>query len=349
MRRAIVAIAVAAISAGVVAPSAGAATKDAHGWWWRAQSGLLGTAIPPPGVPEDGLAVETLPDGPTAISAVRYLLDKGESQPVLELKVADQQGEIAIQACTATQHWSSDHGGPWDERPTYDCGSAVEGEPSKDGATWRWELSSLLEKRRLNVVLVPAPGSGRVTFEPPDDGSLQTRSGGGGGGAGGKAFDPAPVTDFTDPEPASGSAPPDDYSPPASTTQQPAGSQAAPFSPATGGTAAGPAPPPALTTPDDTAGPQTPQAAEPLQPPAVQAAPADPGETIPTSSDSGRTIGAVIAAMATVLALGLWHQDSAIPRRVGALTQAGIGVAPQSHGGLGRFARARTGSPRPLL
>ena len=53
--------------------------------------------------------------------------------------------------------------------------------------------------------------------------------------------------------------------------------------------------------------------------------------------------------MATMLALGLWHQDSAIPRRVGALTKAGVGVPPQSYGGLGRFTRARTGSPRPLL
>ena len=350
MRRVIVAFAVAALAAGVVAPSAGAATKEAHGWWWRAQSGLLGAAIPPPGVPEDGLAVETLPDGPSAIAAVRYLLDKGESQPVLELKVADQQGEIAIQACMATQPWTSDHGGPWDERPTYDCGTAAEGKPSKDGARWQWELSALLKKGRLNVVLVPAPGSGRVTFEPPDDGSLKTTRASG-GGAGSQNFDPPPVTAFTDPEPERGSAPPPPaYAPPPSTTTSaPASSQAEPFIPApAGGTPAEPAQAPAFTAPEDSAAAQPPQAAQPLQPQAAQAAQPTPppAAAVPTSSDSSRTTGSIIAAMAAVLALALWHQDTSGPRRA---RGAGSGATAQSFGGLGRFARARTGSPPPLL
>lgn len=60
-------------------------------------------------------------------------------------------------------------------------------------------------------------------------------------------------------------------------------------------------------------------------------------------------MGAIIAAMAAALGLAMWHQDSAIPRRMGALTKGGVGVAPQSYGGLGRFARPRTGRPRPLL
>ena len=340
MRRVLGALAVAAVAASLVMPSAAAATRAAHGWWWQAQTGLLGTAIPPPGVPEDGLAVETLPDGPTAVSALRYVLDRAESQPVLELKVADQHGDVAIQACAATQHWTSDHGGPWDERPTYDCGSAAEGQASQDGATWRWELSALLREQKLDVVLVPAPGSGRVTFQPPDDRSVQTQRS---SASGGQSFDPPPVSDFTDPEPASGGQP--GAAPPPAATSDSSSAQAPSFSPTTGGgtAAAEPAPPPALAAPGDAAGPEPPSAAGPLpsQPP--------PLSTTPASSDTSRTIGAIIAAMATVLALGLWHQDSAIPRRMGALAKAGVGVPPQSFGGLGRFARARTGAPRPLL
>ena len=351
MKRVVVAVVVVAVAAGLVVPSAVAATKAAHGWWWRAQTGLLGTAIPPPGVPEDGLAVEAIPDGPTALSALRYVLDKGESQPVLELKVADQQGELTIQACPATQHWSSDHGGPWDERPTYDCGAAAKGEPSEDGATWRWELSTLVRRQRLDVVLVPASGSGRVTFEPPDDGSLQTRTASSGAGGGGQSFDPPPVSDFTDPDPAPGDKSAGGSSPPADSGSP--GTQAQPFAPTSGGEQApAAAQPPAMAAPRDGAAPEPAVAAAPQAPlgaglPSEGAAP--PAQTIPASSETSRMIGALIAAMAIVLALGLWHQDSAIPRRMGALAKAGIGVGPQSYGGLGRFARARTGSPRPLL
>ena len=333
MRRVLVAVAVAAIAAGLVTPSAAAATKAAHGWWWRPQTGVLGTAIPPAGVPEDGLAVEALPDGPTAVAALRYVLDTGESQPVLELKVADQQGEVAIQACAATQHWSSDHGGPWDERPTYDCGGAAEGRSSKDGATWQWELATLVRRQRLDVVLVPAAGSGRVTFEPPDDASLQTGSDSGGGA---QSFDAPPVTDFTDPGSASGGGSP-------SGGFATSGSSGTPFSAGTAGGAGDAAPPPDLSGAGSQ--PEAPLAAGPLPAQDVPAA----AETTPTSSENSRTIGAIIAAMATVLALGLWHQDSAIPRRMGPPTKAGVDGPPPSYGGLGRFARARTGSPRPLL
>ena len=345
MKRALLALSVAAIIAALVAPSASAATKDAHGWWWRAQSGLLGTAIPPPGVPEDGLAVETLPDGPTAVSAVRYLLDKGESQPVLELTVVDQQGEIAIQACTATQHWTTNHGGPWDERPTYDCGSAAEGQASEDGATWTWELAPLLHKERINVVLVPAPGTGRVTFEAPDDSSLRTQRGGG-GGAGSPDFDPPPVSDFNDPPPPpSGPAPSSGGFTPPSSTQ--GGSQPPAFSSQNAGSTAVPPPQAPAPAGDQPVEAQPPLAAGPV--PTEAATPPASVAAVPASSDQSRTIGAIIAAMATVLGLSLWHQDTTSARRSAALANAGIGASSQPIGGLGRFARPRTGTAPPLL
>lgn len=335
MRRLMAASAVAALALGIVAPMAVAASKDAHGWWWRPQTGLLGAAIPPPGVPEDGLAVEATPDGPNAIAAVRYVLDKDETRPALVLNVADQHGEIAIQACAATEVWSNTQAGAWDRRPTYDCGSAVDGTPSEDGTTWRWELDTLLRKQRLNVVLVPAPGGGRVTFEAPDDASLQTQR----GEAGSQSFDPPPVSDFTPPESSSGGSSSDDF--PASADGSSGGVDPG-FAPA-GSSGSAPTSTPAAQAP--AAAPpgstEAPLAAGPLQSEA-------PVAMAPASSDSSRKIGAFIAALAAVLALGLWRQDR-WNSRLAATPGSGGSAAGQHVGGLGRFTRPRVGSPRRLV
>lgn len=342
MRRWIVATAVAAVTAGAMtASAAGAADKDAHAWWWRAQPGLLGAAIPPPGVPEDGLAIEATPDGPNAVSALRYVLDDGETQPALVLTVADQQGAVEIQACAATQSWDAAHGGPWDERPTYNCGTAVDGEASEDGETWRWELDTLLRKRQLDVVLVPAPGVGRVTFAAPDDASLETQR----EEAGGQSFEAPPVSDFTDDAASSGAgssgdSSSSDFAGAPSNAEEPV----FPAGGSSGTTAQSPesAQLPAVAPPD-TSDAQPPQAAGPPESPIA------PVAAVPAGSDSSRTAGAIIAAMATVLALALWLQGRSAAHGAGSPGRVGSGAARQHVGGLGRFARPRTGAPRPLL
>jgi hypothetical protein len=314
----------AVLAGGVAMSTAGAAGKDAHGWWWRAETGLLGAPVPPPGVPEDGLAVETTPDGPSAISALRYTLAADEAQPALLLTVVDQQGDVAIQACTATQAWKPTHGGSWDQRPTYDCGTAVDGEPSQDGQRWRWELDPLLRKDRLDIVLVPAPGLGRVTFAEPDDAALQTRS----EDSGDRSFEAPPVA--SDPAGSGTTSPGEDSS--AAAAGGPSGTDATAFTPQDAGGTAAAAQPPAVTP----GMPEQPLAAAPAQPGAA-------GSTAPPAaagSDQSRTVGAIVAALAVLLGLTLWRRDAA----AGAATEA----ATQQVRGLGRFARPRVGVPRAI-
>lgn len=348
MRRSLLTLVIAALVAPLVASTAGAATLAAHGWWWRPQSGLLGAAIPPPAVPEDGLAVESLPEEPTAVSAVRYALAKDETQPVLVLTVADQQGDIAIQACATTSFWKSTHGGAWDDRPTFDCGTAVDGTPAEDGKTWRWELAPLLRNRRVDVVLVPAAGAGRVTFEAPDNASLQTQRDTGGS----EDFDPPPVTDFTEPgaAPPAGSGGSQGFEPPDTATGSSAGEPPPGMPPADSGAAPGLSPqaaqPPPVAPGAMAGGEPLPQVAGPAE---SAAAPTAAPPTVPTSSQSSTTVGAIVAAMALLLGLALWHQDSSVARRTAPLARAGIPVAAATVGGLGRFARPRSGAPPPLL
>ena len=347
-----IAVAIAAcIALGTVTSSALAASKLAHGWWWRPQTGLLGATVPPPAVPEDGLAVEAAPDGPNAVAAVRYDLEADESKPALVLTVADSQGDVAIKACTATEFWQEAQAGPWDQAPPTDCAKGVDGKASADGKTWRWELKPLLRKRRLDVVLVPAPGAGRVTFNKPDDGSLKTQR----PQPAQEEFDPPPVSDLAPPPQTAPEPPPAEDPPPPPPPAPPAndgGSFPSAGSTGTGGGSPGTSQAPAITTPgtadapaDDIAAPLT--AAE-APPAAAAAAPADaPAATVPATSNSSTTIGAIIAAMATVLALGLWHQDSSFGRGAAPVGQRAAGA--QQVGGIGRFTRPRSGAPRPLL
>lgn len=306
----------------LVLPSmATAATHEAHGWWWRAQTGLLGADLPPPpDVPEDGLLVERAPDGATAVSALRFRLADGETDPVLTLTVASGQSSgAAIAACpTGRVGWNGAQGGRWDSAPSWDCEQGrVDGEASDDGSTWSWSLAPLVrEDGVLSVMLVDATATPfHVAFEAPSASSLSTTT----------APPPPPPAPDPDPGPPPAQQPPSASSG-SSTFAPPPPTQAGP-------PAADPAPPaPEVADP----APAAPVAQPPAEPVAAPAAPVVPAQGV-----------SPLAAGLMGLIGGLLLTDLFSAR------SSGAGTLPwraprESSGGVGRFARPRSDRPAAL-
>ena len=153
-------VALAAPAIGMLAsPSpARAFTGVTSGYWWQAQ-GDSGVLPPPPSVPQGGLWVSSNAAGAQAVSAVRFVLDTGESTPItLKLKVnsAQPQSQVNLAAYATTTSWSATQAGPWSQRPAYDPASAPAiGALSSDGTTMTFDLSSLAAGPSVNVVIVP--------------------------------------------------------------------------------------------------------------------------------------------------------------------------------------------------
>ena len=309
----------------LVLPSmATAATHEAHGWWWRAQTGLLGADLPPPpDVPKDGLLVERAPDGATAVSAVRFRLADGETDPVLTLTVASGQSSgAAIAACqTVRAGWNGAQGGRWDSAPRWDCQQGrVDGEVSDDGSTWTWSLAPLVrEDGAISVMLVDATSTPfHVAFEAPSEASLTTTT----------APPPPPPAPDPDPGPA-----------PSSDGQQPP-------SAASGSSAFAP---PVTTDPGPAApaepGPPAPEVADPAPAAPVAQPPVQPVAAPPASAPArglsplatglmGLIAGLLMADLLSSRGSGTWSRPWRPPR--------------ESTGGVGRFARARSDRPAAL-
>lgn len=168
----------------------GSAEAPAAGWWWRAQTGLVAPLPAPPTVPEGGIVVSGLPVGATAVAAVRYELDEGETADVLTLRVADGSVGAAgavIGACPAGSAWLPASGGRWDTAPTAACDlGSVNGVLSDDGTAFTFALAALAVDGVVDVVLVPGRVAGapagadgstfHIGFHPPDGESLTTSS-----------------------------------------------------------------------------------------------------------------------------------------------------------------------------
>lgn len=305
----------------LVLPSmATAATHEDHGWWWRAQTGLLGADLPPPpDVPEDGLLVERAPDGATAVSALRFRLTEGESDPVLTLTVASGRSSgAAIAACqTVRAGWSGDHGGRWDAVPRWDCEQGrVDGEVSEDGSTWTWSLAPLVrEDGVLSVMLVDATSTPfHVAFEPPSAASLSTTTA------------PPPPPTVPDPDPG----------PPPAQEPSSASSGSSVFAP----------PPPTGTAPSAGApAPPAPEVAEPAPAAPVEQPPAQPvAAPPPVAPDPGPS---PLATGLMGLIGGMLLTDLFSSRGSG-MAWPPWRAPRESPGGIGRFARTRSDRPAAL-
>ena len=127
------------------------------GSWWQVQP--AGGQLPPPAnVPTKGVWIQSTSLGPSAISAIRFVLS-GAAAPVLHLRVHQAQPAalVAVIACPAKGRWTPTTAGPWSLRPVADCsGAQASGALSADGTHLTLDLSGLPNTGTYDIVLQPA-------------------------------------------------------------------------------------------------------------------------------------------------------------------------------------------------
>jgi hypothetical protein len=303
---------------------------DAMGWWNKTQalpvqgnpSGLddptglgLTTAptVPAPAtVPDDGLYVANDASGPTAITAVRYVV--GQAGGTLTLPLADGAtltGAEDVVACPILGGFNPAFNGRWDEQPAYDeTACIIEGTLNADSTAFTFVIPSTFASSLgdISVVVVPAIGSTTpfsVPLAKPEDSDFTVTS-------------PVQSPPSTPRAPA--------YEPGSAVFTAPAASSsfAAPSTPTP---AAAP-----VAADDDVASPA----------PVALATPA-------VAADSDRTTQAMAVAILLAIGGALWwltNQPQRAPRLLGSVGGAAPAVdAPIQHGGrsrgVGRFARPR--------
>jgi len=347
-------------------PEAGAVGQPETGWWSRlattSPTDEVPAALPAPApttpdtvpagatVPDGQLLVEGTPEGATAVAAVRWTLEPGESSPSLTLPVAPGSTlnpESVVLACKASVRWTppAGPGGSWDTKPLVDASRCVNGVIADDLSTIGFGLQPLVSGQLLDIVLVPGrvpsstlpPGvpqppadvdgsAFRLLVDAPTAESLEVVAGASGGGP-----SAAPI-----PTPSSTAAVP----PPA----------AVPTPSFTGSSPPSPVVPPApVAEPSLDAGDLAPSV------PDLAAAPA--GAVERTSVDRG--IGYVLLALGLLAgawaftqspaadSIGLGRFRTTIVPAAGPPASAPTTGAPVV-GGLSRFARERTTPPPPL-
>jgi hypothetical protein len=342
-------LALLALGAGLLAQptTVGAATQSKAGWWYRTSdpdSVIPNAARPPiaapdapvdpvaaPNVPEGSVLVEGTPEGATAIAGLTYLLIEGESSPTLTITPSESSSvppDAVILACRAAVDWAplEKQPGRWQDKPLVDCGRSVNGIIAEDG-TITFPLATLVSGTDLDVVLVP----GTVSESPA----------GPVGSAFSLSFDVLQGAVLSTTPPAiSTSGSDSSFTPPASSSSS-GGSFTAP-----GGSS--------FTAPES---PIVAPALEPQdQAPSVPDQPMLAAAPVPKEDNTAQGVaflillaGAALAALAYLTperdetgAVGLGRFRRERPDVVAAPALAPV------EGGLGRFARPRTGPPPAL-
>jgi hypothetical protein len=370
MRRLVLRLAAAAAlctGAALLASSGPAAAVDAEYGWWSAAStpgGLpVSAPVAAPGAPTDGIYVSVgptipgvtgpVPDvaagqvpaafSPLAVGAVRFPADATASA-VLTLDVTasstppqELSGQLTtgILACPISDPgWIPVQNGSYAEKPEFDCGGiASVGTISPDGKQVTWELQPIFQNpvSSFNVAIVAVGQSPYfVSFAKPSPtavsitpGEEPLPAGDGGGDTGG--YDPGAVVD-----------------PGVGVTAADPGTLDTSGTPIDGGTVDTlPPPEEPAATPAATAGPQVPLTASPRLANAVK------------PRDGWRL---VFGAILVLIGGGLFWtagQNARMPRLIGPLHRDDAVVEPDESDlagvrGIGRYARARVGTPRRL-
>lgn len=132
---------------------------------WAATGG----APAPPTVPAGGLWVQSTPNGPTAISAMRFTLSPGDSLPAVVLHVAQfnappstpaAQVTTPILACAVQGSWQPTDPatpGALSAAPAYDCSKGqAAGTPSPDNTKYVFDVAAFADANgTVQFVLVP--------------------------------------------------------------------------------------------------------------------------------------------------------------------------------------------------
>lgn len=312
------------------------ATLDASGWWNRNQAlpvqgdptGLGLTTVPtvpaPATVPADGLSVANDSSGPSAIAAVRYVLD-GQAGGTLTLHLVSGSaltGTEAITACAVQGGFTAAQNGRWDSAPAYDPTSCiVDGVVSDDKTSFSFEVPATFASALgdISIVIAPQPGTATpfsLAFDKPANESFTVTT-----------------QVQSQPEPAT---------PPA---YQPGSAVYTP--PAASGSFTGPAAPPVPTTvasaPTGEVAAPPPAAAAPLQ----------------SAAETSKTAKYVAVALLLAIGAAFWwlgNQPRRMPRLLGSVGGAAaetntLVTAPVFTGrqrGVGRFARHRDAPATPI-
>ena len=313
---------------------AGAATigPDAQGWWSEAQQAPQ--PLPVDTITGPNLQVGGDPTGPNAIAAVRFVVpgtiddapvDPSSVSATLTLKVAPNTtiGTPAVVACPVLGTWQPASAGAWSTRPAYNCDRSAAATASGDSMVFKLDPSLQATSGRYDLALVPAPTNQApfsVQFLPPAGDSLALGSGAPAAGAG--ESEPAPDTE------------PLPVTPDTSAASVPLGGSP---SFAVGG------PLPVEPAPEATPGARasTPRANSLLPGPLRRAS-------------TKRSQQAIALVMLALIVLALWWfggEQVRAPRLLGSLGE-GVQVEDPNvyvrSGGIGRFARPRTGPPARL-
>jgi hypothetical protein len=270
------------------------------------------------------------PGGALAVSALRFTIPAEEEVLSLTLVVADLQGTPSVGACPATSAWTAADGGPFDERPTADCEAAsARGVVDEAGTTLTFSLGGLVRDGMLDVVLLPGKDDAdasdatfSLALEPPGPESLTTSSTGASTGADGSGGDVPPAT----PAASSGGGEASFAPPPSRPTPSSPGPVPAPsFVPATGSASPVASPPPGV----EPTGAAVVAGQPPLPPGAL--ATQTIADAVAPDSARGRIAAGVLAALAALAYVAL-------------RARPGLVVDATELGGIGRFARVRSGT-----
>ncbi|HET9732128.1 MAG TPA: hypothetical protein VFP54_05585 [Acidimicrobiales bacterium] len=332
-----VAAAACALVGGQTRASADAPDKTA--WFSTVPGGIF---PPAPLLPAGDLSVGAGPAGSTtSFSAVQYALGAPEAVLTLTVDVANSQGTPQVVACPTTSPWSAGPDQSPSAAPTYDCSSprSVKGQLSADGKTITFRLGPGQGSKDggFSLAVVPDPTATspfQLDVVAPKQDSLVAAS-------------PGPTAASTSGDAALGAPAPD-----FSSGSAPDGSSAAlPSDSGAGLLGVGAVPLPGLA-----AGPTT--AAPPAQsPPAAAAGPARRTQARPVVQKAligGRrlqVLGVILLVDAVGTMIFLATKPERAPRLLGSLAARRSATplpAAVSLGGVGRFARPRTGPPRRL-
>jgi hypothetical protein len=138
------------------APAA-AETPDEQGYWWRSPVLMADQSVP-----EGGLVVAGQPEGPLAVSALRFTLDDPDEMAAsIHLEVASDTREGFIEepllwACPSDQSWQPTEDGDWDDAPGETCspGIAQRGRIGEDGE-YVFVVSQFIQNGQLDVMITP--------------------------------------------------------------------------------------------------------------------------------------------------------------------------------------------------
>jgi hypothetical protein len=163
----------------LVAETAAAQGPDQVGWWSEVQQAP--SPLPVNAITGDNLMVGNDPMGPNAIAAVRFTVpsnidgaavDPSTVPATLTLHVVANSavGTPAVAACIVVANWEPATGGSWGARPNYTCSPSAAGSFSADTATF--QLTPELQRGAglYDMVLAPDPTKTdpfSVQFVPP--------------------------------------------------------------------------------------------------------------------------------------------------------------------------------------